>query len=95
MIAGRDYIQPQWVFDSLNAQRCVFLLRPRKPLPAAPRHSLAPYAHALRTNRLLDTHLYGPGKPLPPHLSPFELANPGHYVPPEALTLQQVRGGCG
>jgi pescadillo protein len=39
--ANRQYVQPQWVFDSLNANEC------------------------------MPTTEYSPGKPLPPHKSPF------------------------
>ncbi|KAL4432847.1 hypothetical protein ABPG77_008173 [Micractinium sp. CCAP 211/92] len=48
---SREYVQPQWVFDSANFR---VLAKPS---------------------------LYAPGKPLPPHLSPFVNAEEEGYVP--------------
>lgn len=48
---SREYVQPQWVFDSANFR---VLAKPS---------------------------LYAPGKPLPPHLSPFVSAEEEGYVP--------------
>lgn len=48
---SREYVQPQWVFDSANWR---VLARPS---------------------------LYAPGRPLPPHLSPFVAAEEEGYVP--------------
>lgn len=50
----RHYIQPQWVFDCVNA------------------------------HKLVPTNKYAIGAVLPPHLSPFVVADEDSYVPPEA-----------
>jgi len=58
----REYIQPQWVCDTIN------------------------------NKILLPLTEYGPGKALPPHLSPFELKKEGDYIPDREKELQKLRG---
>lgn len=58
----REYIQPQWVADSINNDMC---------LPLAD---------------------YKPGKPLPPHLSPFVVANKDEYIPDRLKELHAIKG---
>jgi len=59
LIAGRDYIQPQWVFDCLNAQRCVFPRRLRKPAAfcrAAPLTRFVRASHCAQAGCWTRTH---------------------------------------
>lgn len=57
-VIGRDYVQPQWIFDSINQKK------------------------------LLPSHLYFIGEPLPAHLSPFVVERRvGAYLPPEEKKL--------
>ncbi|MDR3735793.1 MAG: hypothetical protein P4L10_09675 [Acidobacteriaceae bacterium] len=62
MRTNREYVQPQWVYDSLN--------------------------HAV----LLPTASYGPGKPLPAHLSPFVDNKKEGYVPTRQKEIDQMKG---
>jgi len=46
----------------------------------------------VNNNLLLPLKEYGPGKPLPPHLSPFEEKKEGDYVPDREKELKKLRG---
>ncbi|KAG5920919.1 mRNA-binding ribosome synthesis protein nop7 [Claviceps africana] len=58
-VPGRIYVQPQWVWDSVNDVE------------------------------LKEPHLYAPGAPLPPHLSPFVRNLQGAYDPTVPLEDQE------
>ncbi|KAG5938345.1 mRNA-binding ribosome synthesis protein nop7 [Claviceps sorghi] len=58
-VPGRIYVQPQWVWDSVNDVE------------------------------LKEPHLYAPGAPLPPHLSPFVRNVQGAYDPTVPLEDQE------
>ncbi len=66
---NRVYIQPQWIFDSINA---------RKLLPV---DNYLPGNFTKEIRRFLSLELIG--SVLPPHLSPFVEEKEGDYVPPE------------
>jgi len=57
----KEYIQPQWVYDSINSKI------------------------------LLPITDYAPGKPLPPHLSPFALKEEA-YKPERLTQIEKIKG---
>ena len=61
LLKNKEYLQPQWIFDSINNQ-----LR----LPVAE---------------------YGPGKPLPPHLSPFVDNLKEQYIPERQAQIDSLK----
>ena len=46
----------------------------------------------VNNNILLPLKDYAPGKPLPPHLSPFEENKEGDYIPDREKELQKLKG---
>jgi pescadillo protein len=62
---NKEYIQPQWVYDSVNSKV------------------------------LLPVKDYAPGKPLPPHLSPFLSVKDDVYKPERAIEIEKLKGGEG
>ena len=63
VVAGREYVQPQWVYDSVNF------------------------------GMLLPVDLYGVGKKLPPHLSPFVNDEKEGYKPDYAKFIESLKSG--
>lgn len=77
MVVNRIYIQPQWIFDSINA---------RKLLPI---DNYLPGNFHLEKERNFNIYLLNVGSILPPHLSPFVEEKEGDYVPPERFGQRQ------
>ena len=81
-VPNRAYVQPQWIYDCINAQkvpRCCY------PATLALFFVLTLHCVLVCVSQLLPAADYAPGVLLPPHLSPFVLAGAGDYVPEEAL----------
>lgn len=77
MMIGREYIQPQWIFDSINAG----ILLPYHEYPKYIRRASEYHLKLLR---------YAPDAQLPPHISPFVNDVKRGYVPKQREHLDEL-----